>query len=107
MKSGTVLVSGERFAPEDAKVSVYDRGYLYGDGVFETFRAYAGRPFRMKEHLGRLERSARTLLLDVPGGKAGTARLVRRALKVSGLTGARARAAVRKECRGGESLADQ
>ena len=107
MKSGIVFINGECFTPADAKVSVYDRGYLYGDGVFETFRVYAGRPCGMKEHLGRLERFARTLLLDVPGGKGGVARLVRRALKVSGLTGARVRAAVRKECRGGGSLADQ
>jgi len=49
-----------RFLPlEEACVSVEDRGFQFGDGVYEVIRVYGGKPFRLKEHLSRLERSAR------------------------------------------------
>jgi branched-chain amino acid aminotransferase len=51
---------------EEAKVSVFDHGYLYGDGVFEGTRAYNGRIFKLEEHLERLYESARHILLDIP-----------------------------------------
>jgi branched-chain amino acid aminotransferase len=55
------------FVPKDeAKVSVYDHGYLYGDGVFEGIRAYDGRIFRLEQHLDRLFESARYLMLEIP-----------------------------------------
>ncbi len=52
-----VLIDGARVAVEEARVSVLDRGFLFGDSVFEVIRAYAGRPFALEEHLDRLERS--------------------------------------------------
>ena len=53
--------------PEDeARVSVLDRGFLYGDSVFETLRAYGGRPFMLKAHLERLARSAAALEIEIP-----------------------------------------
>ncbi|HXF81948.1 MAG TPA: branched-chain-amino-acid transaminase [bacterium] len=55
------------FVPKDeAKVSVYDHGYLYGDGIFEGIRAYDGRIFRLEQHLDRLFESARYLMLEIP-----------------------------------------
>lgn len=61
-----VLVNGEPKAPEDASVSVYDRGFLYGDSVFETIRTYGGRPFALNEHILRLLRSAERVLIASP-----------------------------------------
>jgi branched-chain amino acid aminotransferase len=56
-----------RFVPrEEARISVFDHGFLYGDGVFEGIRAYHGRIFRLEQHLDRLYDSARALLLEVP-----------------------------------------
>jgi branched-chain amino acid aminotransferase len=49
-----IYISGQLVAKEDAKISVYDHGLLYGDGVFEGLRSYGGRVFRLDEHLKRL-----------------------------------------------------
>jgi branched-chain amino acid aminotransferase len=51
---------------EDAKVSVYDHGLLYGDGVFEGIRCYSGNVFRLEQHLERLYESARAIMLQIP-----------------------------------------
>jgi len=51
---------------EDARVSVFDHGFLYGDGVYETLRAYGGRIFMLAQHLARLQRSARLIGLELP-----------------------------------------
>lgn len=59
-------VNGEFVPKADAKVSVYDHGYLYGDGVFEGIRVYSGRIFRLDAHLDRLYDSARYLMLEIP-----------------------------------------
>ncbi len=60
-----------KFVPEDqAKVSVFDHGLLYGDGVFEGIRVYHGRIFRLDQHLERLEASARSIMLQVPLARA-------------------------------------
>ena len=50
-------LNGEMSTLRDAKVSVLDRGFIFGDGVYEVVPAYGGRPFRFDEHMGRLERS--------------------------------------------------
>ena len=59
-------VNGTFVPKEEAKVSVYDHGYLYGDGIFEGIRAYEGRIFRLEQHLDRLFESARYLMLEIP-----------------------------------------
>ncbi len=59
-------VNGAFVPKEEAKISVYDHGYLYGDGVFEGIRVYNGRIFRLEQHLDRLYDSARYLMLDIP-----------------------------------------
>jgi branched-chain amino acid aminotransferase len=57
----------DRFvAEEEAKVSVFDYGFLYGDGLFETFRSYSGKIFRLSHHLDRLFHSASRLALSLP-----------------------------------------
>ena len=61
-----IYVDGTLYGREDAKVSVFDHGFLYGDGVFEGIRAYDGNVFRLKEHIDRLYRSAHTIALDIP-----------------------------------------
>ena len=61
-----VYINGTLYNKEDAKVSVYDHGFLYGDGVFEGMRSYAGSVFRMKEHLDRLWDSAGRIQLEIP-----------------------------------------
>ena len=61
-----VYVSGEYVLKDEAKISVFDHGFLYGDGVFEGIRAYGGKVFRLEEHLQRLWESARAIALEVP-----------------------------------------
>lgn len=61
-----VYINGKFFAKEDAKVSVYDHGLLYGDGIFEGIRCYSGKVFRLEEHLERLYQSARAIMLEIP-----------------------------------------
>ncbi len=61
-----IFLDGKFVDEADAKVSVFDHGLLYGDGVFEGIRLYAGNVFRLEEHLERLEYSAKAILLTLP-----------------------------------------
>src|SRR5829696_4108927 len=61
-----VWIDGQLFDKDDAKISVYDHGLLYGDGVFEGIRVYNGRIFRCDAHLRRLYDSARAIRLNIP-----------------------------------------
>lgn len=61
-----VLIDGRPSPPEAAKVSVFDRGFLYGDSVFEALRTYGGRPFALDRHLQRLASSAARVFIDLP-----------------------------------------
>jgi len=61
-----IYVDGKYYEEENAKISVFDHGFLYGDGVFEGIRAYSGRVFRLKEHVVRLYRSAKSIHLEIP-----------------------------------------
>jgi branched-chain amino acid aminotransferase len=61
-----VFIDGKYYDEQDAKVSVFDHGLLYGDGVFEGIRAYNGRVFKLREHIDRLFYSAKAILLDIP-----------------------------------------
>jgi branched-chain amino acid aminotransferase len=62
------MIDGRPMAPEAAKVSVFDRGFLYGDSVFEALRTYGGRPFALARHLSRLAESAARVHIDLPVG---------------------------------------
>jgi branched-chain amino acid aminotransferase len=61
-----VYIDGEYYPKSQAKISVYDHGLLYGDGVFEGIRAYNGIVFKLKEHIDRLYRSAHAIMLQIP-----------------------------------------
>ncbi len=63
-----IYLNGKLVPHEEAVVSVFDHGFLYGDGIYETMRAYGGRVFMLDEHLGRLERSASLIGLSLPMG---------------------------------------
>ena len=65
-----VIINGEVTPPETAAISVYDRGFLYGDSVFETIRTYGARPFALGEHLARLERSAKRVFIPLTVSRA-------------------------------------
>lgn len=65
-KDLVIYIDGKYYPKSEAKISVYDHGLLYGDGVFEGIRAYEGSVFKLKEHIDRLYRSARVIMLDIP-----------------------------------------
>src|SRR5712691_6727666 len=65
-KESRIYIDGKFYAQADAKVSVFDHGLLYGDGIFEGIRFYNGRVFRLEEHLERLWDSARSICLEIP-----------------------------------------
>ena len=61
-----IYLDGQFYAKEDAKISVFDHGLLYGDGVFEGIRFYNGRVFRLEDHIARLYDSAQAICLKIP-----------------------------------------
>jgi branched-chain amino acid aminotransferase len=61
-----VYIDGKYFDREEARLSVFDHGLLYGDGVFEGIRIYGGKVFKLREHVARLYQSARAILLQIP-----------------------------------------
>ncbi len=61
-----VYINGKLFDKADAKISVFDHGLLYGDGVFEGIRVYEGKVFRLREHIDRLYESGRHIKLEIP-----------------------------------------
>jgi len=84
MSGRVVAIDGEVCEPARAVVSVFDRGFLYGDAVFEVFRTYGGRPFALDEHLTRLRRSAERVFIAMPVDEATLRREVEVALAASG-----------------------
>jgi branched-chain amino acid aminotransferase len=80
-----IHISGKLYDKEDAKISVYDHGLLYGDGVFEGMRSYSGKVFRLAAHLDRLWDSARAIWLEIPISKEEMARAVNETLAVNGI----------------------
>jgi branched-chain amino acid aminotransferase len=66
MSTPKVFINGKLFDKADAKISVYDHGLLYGDGVFEGIRIYGGKVFKLREHVDRLFESARAIKLEIP-----------------------------------------
>ncbi len=80
-----VYINGTLYDKEDAKISVYDHGLLYGDGVFEGMRSYNGRVFRLKEHLDRLWNSAKAIWLEIPLTKDAMAKAVNDTLSTNGI----------------------
>src|SRR2546427_550187 len=61
-----IYLNNRFVSKEEAKISVFDHGFLYGDGVFETLRSYGGKVFMLSEHIARLEQSAARLHIPMP-----------------------------------------
>jgi branched-chain amino acid aminotransferase len=78
------MIGGKVYSPEDARVSVFDRGLLYGDSVFETLGTYAGRPFAVVEHVRRLRRSAELVFIDLTLSDAALIAEISEAIRQSG-----------------------
>jgi branched-chain amino acid aminotransferase len=66
VKDAKIYIDGKFYSEANAKISVFDHGLLYGDGIFEGIRFYNGRVFRLEEHLHRLWDSARSICLEIP-----------------------------------------
>jgi len=83
-----IYINGKLYAKEDAKISVYDHGLLYGDGVFEGMRAYGGKVFRLQQHLKRLWNSAQAIWLKIPITREAMAKAVNETLAANKLSDA-------------------
>ncbi len=76
-----IYIDGKFHESEDAKISVFDHGLLYGDGVFEGIRTYDGLIFKMKEHIDRLYQSAHAIMLEIPMTKEEMTEAVKKTLR--------------------------
>lgn len=80
-KDLAIYIDGKFYSRSEAKISVFDHGLLYGDGVFEGIRSYEGVVFRLKEHLERLYQSAHAIMLEIPMTREEMTRAVLETLK--------------------------
>jgi len=80
-----IYINGQLYDKEDAKISVYDHGLLYGDGVFEGMRSYGGKVFRLEGHLVRLYNSAKAICLEIPISREEMTKAVNDTLAVNGI----------------------
>ncbi len=83
-----VWIDGEYYDKEDAKISVFDHGLLYGDGVFEGIRVYGGTIFKCEEHVRRLYDSARAIWMEIPMSPEDMGKQMYECLKINELTDA-------------------
>jgi branched-chain amino acid aminotransferase len=83
-----IYLDGQFVDQADAKISVFDHGLLYGDGVFEGIRLYGGNVFRLEEHLERLEYSAKAILLTLPLSREQTSWATCETCRINGLSDA-------------------
>jgi branched-chain amino acid aminotransferase len=81
--SRQIYISGKFVPQEDAKISVFDHGLLYGDGVFEGLRSYRGKVFRLRDHIVRLYESARAIWLEIPMTQDAMCDAVNEAIRVN------------------------
>lgn len=86
MTSRKIWLDGDIVDEADAKISVFDHGVLYGDGIFEGIRFYEGRVFRLEEHIERLFMSAKVLLLKMPWTLEEICQATLEAIRANGLT---------------------
>ena len=93
-KEGLVYVDGQFLPKREAKVSVYDHGFLYGDGVFEGIRTYNGRVFKLDEHIKRLYESAKSMELSIPISEEDMKKTILETIGRSGLKDAYVRVVV-------------
>lgn len=76
-----IYIDGKFLPKADAKISVFDHGLLYGDGVFEGIRTYDGLIFKLKEHIDRLYQSAHTIMLEIPLSKNELVEAIKKTLR--------------------------
>ncbi|MBK1875403.1 branched-chain-amino-acid transaminase [Pelagicoccus mobilis] len=81
-----IYLDGEFVEKDEAKISVFDHGLLYGDGIFEGIRIYQNCVYRLDEHLERLEYSAKAIVLDMPWTRDELSELVCESCRVNGLS---------------------
>jgi len=93
-----IYLDGEFYDKENAKISVFDHGLLYGDGVFEGIRFYQGRVFQLEAHIQRLFDSARAICLTVPMDKAGVTEAVLETIRQNELQDGYVRLVVTRGC---------
>lgn len=89
-----IYLNGEYVTKENAKISVYDHGFLYGDGIFEGIRVYSGNIFRMKEHMDRLYRSAKSIMLTIPHSQEELTRIIAKTVEKNNIEDAYIRVVV-------------
>ena len=109
-----IYLNGKLVDKKDAKVSVFDHGFLYGDGVFEGIRTYGCLVFKLKEHIDRLFESAHSIMLRIPLSKKEMTQAVIKTLKANGLKDAYIRVIVSRgqgdlgldprKCKGNETV---
>jgi len=109
-----IYLNGELVDKKDAKISVFDHGFLYGDGVFEGIRSYDSLVFKLKEHIDRLFESAHSIMLKIPFSKKEMIQAVIKTLKANGLKDAYIRVVVSRgqgdlgldprKCKGNETV---
>jgi branched-chain amino acid aminotransferase len=109
-----IYINGKFYGKDQAKISVFDHGLLYGDGVFEGIRAYSCLVFKLKEHIDRLFESAQTIMLKIPLNKDQLIKAVVATLKINKLDNAYIRLIVTRgegdlgldprKCPGGPSI---
>jgi len=83
--SRVVYLNGELVPEEDARISVYDHGLLYGDGAFEGIRVYSGKVFKLREHIERLYRSAHAMMINLPITQEEMEQAILTALRMNGV----------------------
>ncbi len=93
-----IYIDGKFCGKEDAKISVFDHGLLYGDGIFEGIRSYNNLVFKLNEHIDRLYESAHTIMLNIPLTKKQMSDAVIRTLKANKLKDAYIRLVVTRGC---------
>jgi len=94
LKDQWIYLHDQFVKKEDAKISVYDHGFLYGDGVFEGIRVYDSNIFRMEEHIDRLYNSAKSIMLTIPHSKQELTELIVKTVAKNELTDAYIRVVV-------------
>ncbi len=92
--SRQIYINGIFVPQQEAKISVFDHGLLYGDGVFEGLRSYGGKVFRLDQHVRRLDESARAICLEIPLSQEQMCEAINDSVKKNGLTDGYIRALV-------------
>lgn len=92
--SRQIYINGVFVPQQEAKISVFDHGLLYGDGVFEGLRSYGGKVFRLEQHVRRLYESARAICLEIPLSQEQMCEAINDSVKKNGLTDGYIRALV-------------